>query len=130
MVCTALLAGCDENEDDAEPDPETSDARGMTRGMHPVLVSRKGRSAAIGFAALAGAAAGVTAASADVAAAEDSAFAFQLAARRSGTASVLHAAGTLRDAMLQRQTAGHAADQTCGSPTTNRHHKTHGTEHK
>jgi hypothetical protein len=74
--------------------------------MHPVLVSRTGRSRSAGFAALAGgAAAGVIAASADVAAAEDSAFAFQVAARGGGTAAVLHAAGTLRDAMLQRQTA-------------------------
>jgi hypothetical protein len=108
-AAAALPAGCDENEDDSEPEPEweSSEARGKMRGMHPVLVSRTGRSHSAGLAALAGgAAAGVTAASADVAAAEDSAFAFQVAERGGGTAALLHAAGTLRDAMLLRQTAG------------------------
>jgi hypothetical protein len=99
------------NEDSLLEDAEEEDGRGGAGagvGMHPVLVSRTGRSSHASFAALAlggaAGAAGVTAASADVATSEDAAFACRVAGR--GAAVVLHAAGTLRDAMLARQTAG------------------------
>jgi acyl carrier protein len=83
--------------------------------MHPVLVSRTGRSSNASFAALAigsgggdgyhqGGSAGVTTLSADVAASEDAAFARRITTR--DAAVVLHAAGALRDAMLSRQTTG------------------------
>ena len=112
LIAATWLAGRDD-EEEASEEGEHGSAGGAS--MHPVLVSRTGRSSHASFAAMAmghsshhqgglASSSGVTTASANIATVEDAAFARRIAGRDATV--VLHAAGALRDAMLSKQTTG------------------------